>query len=127
MTTASDTMTSTANDDLPPDYRERIERVCGETAAQLRSCRDDLLAQLRVCCQYFEKGESESISHEELIDFLGVSSPSVLDRAGYSDSEAQRVMESLVFITYDSEGRPHAPSSLPVRSTPPPPEQAGLL
>jgi hypothetical protein len=119
-------MTSIANDDFPPDYAERIKRVCSEAATQLRSCRDDLLAQVRVCCHYFESGEREGISHGALIDFLGISSPSVLERAGYSDSEAQRLMESLVLITYDSEGRPHAPSSLPVRSTTPPPEQTEL-
>src|SRR5258705_8347275 len=119
-------MSSTADDDFPPDYAERIERVCREAATQFRSCHDDLLAQVRVCCHYFESGEREGISHGELIDFLGISSPSVLDRAGYSDSEAQRVMESLTLITYDSEGRPHAPDSLPVSSTTPPPEQTDL-
>jgi hypothetical protein len=116
-------MSSAVGDDFPPDYAERIERVCREAATQFRSCNDDLLAQVSVCSHYFESGEREGISHEELIDFLGVSSPSVLDRAGYSDAEALRVMEALTLITYDSEGRPHAPSSLPVSSTMPPPEQ----
>src|SRR5881394_4093245 len=116
-------MSSTADDDFPPDYAERIERVCSEAATQLRSCRDDLLAQVRVCCHYFESGEREGISHGELIDFLGISSPSVLDRAGYSDSEAQRVMESLALITYDDQGRANAPSSLPGSLSAPPPEQ----
>jgi hypothetical protein len=118
-------MSSTPDDDFPPDYLERIDRVCSAAAAEFRSCRDDLLAQVRVCCRYFESGAREGISHGELIDFLGISSPSVLDRAGYSDFEAQRVMEALALITYDSDGRPHAPSSLPVSSTPPP-EQTDL-
>lgn len=118
-------MSSTPDEDFPPDYDKRIERVCREAAAEFRSCRDDLLAQVRVSCRYFESGEREGISHGELIDFLGISSPSVLDCAGYSASEAQRVMEALTLITYDSEGRPHAPSSLPTSSTPPP-EQTDL-
>jgi hypothetical protein len=117
-------MSSTPDNAFPPDYADRIERVCSAAAAEFRSCRDDLLAQVRVCCRYFENGEREGISHEELIDFLGISSPSVLDRAAYSDSEAQRVMEALTLITYDSEGRPRAPSSLP--ATMPPPEQTDL-
>jgi hypothetical protein len=120
------TMSSASDDDFPPDYGERIERVCCEAAAEFRSCRDDLLAQVGVCCHYFESGEREGISHEELIDFLGISSPSVLDRAGYSNGEAQRVMESLVLITYDNQGRPRAPTSLPSRSLRPPPEQSDL-
>ena len=119
-------MSSTLDEDFQPDYDERIDRVCREAAAEFRSCLDDLLAQVRVCCRYFESGEREGISHGELIDFLGISSPSVLDRAGYSDSEAQRVMEALAFITYDSEGRPHAPSSLPFSSTTPRPGQSDL-
>lgn len=117
-------MTPQADDDFPPDYGDRIERVCARAADELRSCRDDVLAQLRACCHYFESGEREGISHGELIDFLGVSS-SVLDRAGYSDEEALRVMELLRLITYDKDGRPHAPEALP-SPAPPPPEQQGL-
>ena len=119
-------MTPEADDDFPPDYSDRIERVCARASDELRSCRDDVLAQLNACCRYFESGEHEGISHGELIDFLGVSSPSVLDRAGYSDKEALRVMELLRLITYDKDGRPHAPEALP--SPPPPaPEQQRLL
>jgi hypothetical protein len=79
-----------------------------------------------VRCRYLESGEREGISHSELIGFLGISCPSVLDLAGYSDSEAQRVMEALTLLDYDSKGRPHAPSSLPTGSTMPPPEQTDL-
>ena len=83
-------MPSPASDDdgFPPDYDERIERVCGEAASAFRACPSDLLSQLRVCCDYFQRGEHEGISHGELIDFLGVSSPSVLDRAGYTNEQA---------------------------------------
>ena len=90
-----------AGDDFPADYDDRIERVCARAADELRSCRDDVLAQLTACCRYFESGEREDISHGELIDYLGVSSPSVFDRAGYSDQEGLRVMELLRLITYD--------------------------
>ena len=115
-----------AMDDFPPDYADRIERVCARAAEELRSCRDDALAQIRACCHYFESGENEGISHPELVDFLGISSPSVLNRAGYSDQEALRVMELLRLITYDKDGRPHAPETLP-SPAPPPPEQQRLI
>jgi hypothetical protein len=36
-----------------------------------------------------------------LIDYLGVSSPSVLDMAGYSNEAAQRVMDMLANVTED--------------------------
>jgi hypothetical protein len=118
-------MSRQTDDGFPPDYAERIERVCGRAADELHSCRDDVLAQLRACCRYFESGERQGISHGELVDFLGVSSPSVLDRAGYPDDEALRVMELLRLITYDKQGRPHAPDALPA-PPPPPPKQQGL-
>ena len=117
---------SSVDDEFPPDYDARIERVCSEAANEFRSRRGDLLTQLTVCCNYFVRGESEGISHEELIDFLGISTPSVLDRAGYSDLEALRLMESLVLITYDENGAPQPPASVPSKSPPNEPKQSDL-
>jgi len=110
---------SPEDDDFPNDYGERIERVCLQAAEELRSCRHDVLAQLRACCRYFESGEHEGVSHGELIDFLGISSPSVLDRAGYSEQEALQLMELIRLITYDRDGRPQAPDRLPSPDSPP--------
>jgi hypothetical protein len=36
-----------------------------------------------------------------LVDFLGVSTPSVLEMAGYSNEDAQRVMEMIADISED--------------------------
>jgi hypothetical protein len=82
---------------------------------------------VKVCCSYFERGEAEGISNGELIDLLGISSPSVLARAGYSVLEAQQVMESLVLITYDENGRIQAPTSLPISAPPPQEPKQGDL
>lgn len=110
---------------IPPDndwpaHLERIKRVQREAAAELRSCRGDLLAQLRVCCRYFESGEREDITHEELIDYLGISSSCVLNQAGYSDAESDLLMRSLPLITYDSDGKPRPPAELPHPPSSPP-------
>ena len=43
-------------------------------------------------CRYFLRGVRADLSHPEPIDFLGVSTPSVLDMAGYSHAAADRVM-----------------------------------
>lgn len=110
-------------DDFPPDYAKRVERVCREAAEELKSCRGDLFEQLKACCRYFEHGEQEGISHEELIDFLGISASCVLNRAEYSDSEAIQVMAALQFIRYDKQGKPYPPDSLPLKVTVTPPEQ----
>jgi len=106
-------MSALQDNDFPPDYLERVDRVRGYCAEALSVLHGDLLAQLRVVCHYLQAGDQEGISHEELIDFLGVSTPSVLDSAGYTDSEASDVMKALTYITYDEHGRPQAPASLP--------------
>jgi hypothetical protein len=55
--------------------------------------------QRAAICRYFRRGAAADYSHGELIDFLGVSSPSVLDMAGYSDEAALQVMEMHADIT----------------------------
>jgi hypothetical protein len=54
--------------------------------------------QREAICRYFRRSAA-AYSQGELVDFLGVSSPSILDMAGYSDEAAQRVMEMLASIT----------------------------
>ena len=112
-------MSAPKDTDFPSDYSERIARVCRHCADGLRGIHGDLLAQLRVVCHYFQEGKDEGLSHEELIDFLGISTPSVLDNAGYSDSEALEVMKALPLITNDKQGNPQPPAALP----PPSPEE----
>ena len=85
--------------DSPDDYDQLVERICSEAAEEFRRCISDQSEQRRVTCRYLRSGSFADISHPELIDFLGVSTPSVLDRAGYSDEQAQRVMEMLVTLT----------------------------
>jgi hypothetical protein len=109
-------MSAPQGTDFPPDYSERIARVCQHCADGLTGIRGDLLAQLRVVCRYFQEGQEEGISHEELIDFLGISTPSVLDNAGYSDSEALEVMKALPLIKDDKQGNPQPPAVLPPAS-----------
>src|ERR1044072_6564201 len=101
-----------SSDDFPSDYNQRIDRMCEAAASALRACRGDLLAQLRVCADYVSRGEEVGISHGELINFLGVSSRSVLVRAGYAEEEALRVMEGIAFIDFDASGRSLPPASL---------------
>jgi len=55
--------------------------------------------QRAALCRYLRRGAVEDLSTAELIDFLGVSSPSVLEMAGYSDEAADGVMAMLADIT----------------------------
>ena len=113
-------MNAPQDNDFPPDYAGRIAKVCERCADGLSGFRGDLPAQLRVVSRYFQEGMDAGISHEELIDFLGISSPSVLDNAGYSDSEAIDVMKALPLITYDKQRRPQPPVALPAPQPPAP-------
>jgi hypothetical protein len=86
--------------DLPLDDYERLvgefTRLAAEdlrwSAATEQQQREDL-------CRYFRRGAETDLSHPELIDFLGVSTPSVLDMAGYSHAAADRIMLMLRHIT----------------------------
>jgi hypothetical protein len=47
----------------------------------------------------FGRGAAAGYATGELVDFLGVSSPSILDMAGYPDEAAACVMEMLADIS----------------------------
>jgi hypothetical protein len=52
--------------------------------------------------KYFKRGAGDGFSTGELVDFLAVSSPSILDAAGSSDAEIARAM-SIVADLADEE------------------------
>jgi hypothetical protein len=52
----------------------------------------------KVLIDYLRAGDAVGCSHAELIDFLGVSTPSVLDLAEYSDPEQESVMQLLATL-----------------------------
>lgn len=91
--------------DFADDYEGVVERICSEAAEEFRRCIADPFEQRRVACRYLRNGSMVDISHAELIDLLAVSTPSVLDRAGYSDEQAQPIMDMLATIT-DKEFSP---------------------
>jgi hypothetical protein len=101
------------NDDFHQDWRERLDRLRHTAANELRGCPNDPLEQLRVCARYFNEGHREGFDHGALIDFLGVSTPSVLSIAGYPDSAALRVMELLHLLVDEVDGTCRAPTQLP--------------
>jgi hypothetical protein len=66
-----------------------------ETAEEFRSCAESPDQQRQTCCRYFRRGPLTGLTQAELIDSLALSSPSVLDTAGYSAEAAQQVMDML--------------------------------
>ena len=76
-------------------YEDGINRVI-TSAAQEFSASERTESKLRiVIARYLALGRLTGISQGELIDYLGVSSPSVLDIAGYTDTEQDQVMTIL--------------------------------
>ena len=74
------------------DYSEFVEWLSVLTAAALREAKPDPVRQKQALCCYYKQGERANLTAGELIDFLGVSSPSILDRAGYTSEEGDAVM-----------------------------------
>ena len=87
------------DDDLSPEaYDALVDRVSKEAAAEFRRTKTEQEKKL-ACCRYFKRGDLAGLSRPELIDFLGVSTPSILELSGYSDDEAQEVMDALAEIS----------------------------
>jgi len=80
-------------------YVRSVTELMRLTADDFRQSATTEREQRAALCRYLRRGSVEDLSTGELVDFLGVSSPSVLEMAGYSDEAAQRVMEMLADIT----------------------------
>jgi hypothetical protein len=79
-------------------YNKLVDDLIRDAANDFRKAESEV--KLRQClCSYLKRGRALSFSQSELIDFLGVSSPSVLSMAGYSEAQAQKAMEVLGTIT----------------------------
>ena len=85
----------------PEDYERLIDAFTKQAAADFRQASLSVKEQRQACCRYFKRGEIADLSRPELVDFLGVSTPSVLQMAGYSDEDALRVMEMIADISED--------------------------
>jgi hypothetical protein len=83
----------------PADYERSLREFTRLAAEDFRQSAATEQKQRAAICRYLRRGAAADYSHGELVDFLGVSSPSVLDMAGYSDEAALRVMELLADIT----------------------------
>jgi hypothetical protein len=80
------------------DYERSHREFMRLAAEDFRYSASSEQEQRAAICRYLRRGGAAGYSTGELVDFLGVSSPSVLDLAGYSDEAALRVMEVLADI-----------------------------
>ncbi len=74
-------------DESDENYSAYVDWLSELTANDLRHVKDNPGQQKQALCRYYKRGEAANLTAGELIDFLGVSSPSILDMAGYSEEE----------------------------------------
>ena len=80
-------------DNSDEDYFVFVSWLSDLTAAELREAKRDPTQQKQALCRYYKRGERANLTAGELVDFLAVSTPSILDKAGYMDEEGMAVME----------------------------------
>ena len=74
------------------DYFAFVDWLSEGTAEELRRAKADAPRQRQVLCRYFGRGLRAHLTPPELIDFLGVSTPTILETAGYNDEESDALM-----------------------------------
>ena len=79
----------------PQDYERAVREFTRKAEDDFRQSAASEPEQRSAICRYFRRGADADFSNAELIDFLGISAPSVLDMAGYPEAAASRVMEML--------------------------------
>jgi hypothetical protein len=88
------------------EYHRLVEALRKKSADDFRASRqrgEDILLPLK---RYFDHGTSADFSLAELIDHLGISTPSILELAGFPDAEAQAAMDSLPRLDDQDDDRP---------------------
>lgn len=89
----------TDTDESLAEYISLVERVSEVAIVEFRLSRGEFAKQRKAACRYFNLGLAAGLSTGELVDFLGVSSPSILSRAGYDDKESRLIMELIGQLT----------------------------
>ena len=82
-----------ASDDASDeDYSDYVRWLSERTATQLKNAKGNQDEVKAVLCRYWKRGYRAGLTPSELIDFLAVDYPSILDRAGFTDEEGDKVM-----------------------------------
>ena len=74
------------------DYSDFVAYLSEWTKHELEQARGDAVAEKQVLCRYYKRGERAQLTASELIDFLAVSTPNIIEEAGYDDEECARLM-----------------------------------
>ncbi|MBC7806465.1 MAG: hypothetical protein H7145_09975 [Akkermansiaceae bacterium] len=74
------------------EYMGFVAWLSDRAASEICEARGDMDQQKTALCRYFKRGLRANMTTNELIDFLGVSTPSVLERAELTEEESDTVM-----------------------------------
>lgn len=74
---------------------DRVNDFKRQAADDFRQCAGSWQEQRAALRRYLRRGVDEGFSIFELVDFLDVSSPSILAMAGYSQDASVQVLEML--------------------------------
>ncbi len=91
----------TDKDDSDENYFRFVEWLENVTVSELSQAKGNTKEEKKACLRYFKRGYQANLTGGELIDFLGVSYPSILDRAGYSDEESSIFFEMSDALTQE--------------------------
>ena len=74
------------------DYAQMVEELVSSAAREIVASRHDSAAMAVAMKNYLQRGRKKSLSLGELVDFFGISSDSVLHRAGLAEDESMSLM-----------------------------------
>jgi hypothetical protein len=82
------------------EHRARVDELYRISAALLRGVRQPPALRAALA-KFFHRWTAMGFTTGELVDFLGVSSPSIRERAGFTDDEASAAMDIVATLTDD--------------------------
>ena len=75
------------------DYLAFVLWLSERTIFELKQVKGNIPAQRLALCHYFRRGETANLTTSELMDFLCVSSPCILEEADYNEAECDAIMQ----------------------------------
>jgi hypothetical protein len=75
------------------EYRSFIKPLIDSTVSALRLARESNKSPIQAITDYLQTAYAANISIGECVDYFCVSSPSIVESAGYSEPEQQQVID----------------------------------
>ena len=82
-----------SNEDYNQDYSDFVAYLSEWTKDELKHVRGNAIKERQALCRYYKRGLRAQLTVSELIDFLAVSTPNIIEESGYEDTEGDRLMQ----------------------------------